>query len=195
MFGSGRGPTPPASQFGCGHPAGTSSSWLSKETTGQRPSACPSRKRAGGRVGSADQPEGEFCAEVCERAGCGFTLDLTALLVRAANLQLDFSRELEQYPLHRLQLVRLSSTSLLAIDRHTTVRCVDNNSPPSAETWDALGEVFALAGGPVATLIDWQREVPSAAALMNEAGRAQEIIDLNRRPPGQVSRSIQEETP
>ncbi len=61
-----------------------------------------------------------------------------------------------------------SRTASFLIDTHNALVC--------AEVW-ALYRYALRRLGPVPTLIEWDTELPPLAVLLEEAGRAQDLID------------------
>jgi uncharacterized protein len=117
-------------------------------------------------------PEWEFIAEVARRTGCGLLLDVNNIYVSAINHGFDPLRYLEAIPAHAVQEIHLAgfdSNGLCLIDTH--------GKPVAGPVWNLYGEALTRVG-PVATLIEWDTDLPSLAVLLAEAAKAQEILDL-----------------
>ncbi|WP_370640724.1 DUF692 domain-containing protein [Xanthobacter sp. NFH-44] len=116
-------------------------------------------------------PEGEFLAELTRRTGCGLLLDVNNLFVSAINHGLDPDRMLAALPLDRVGEIHLAGhvpaaspgTAPLLVDAH--------GSHVSAPVWALFARVLRRTG-PVATLIEWDNDVPDWPTLRAEAERA-----------------------
>ena len=111
-------------------------------------------------------PEGEFIAELVRRTGCGVLLDVNNLYVNQANLGADALRQMRSLPPHSVKEIHLAG-HLVAdgtlIDTHG-----DRVAEPVWRLFDAALERF----GPVATLIEWDTDVPALEVLLGEAAKA-----------------------
>jgi uncharacterized protein (UPF0276 family) len=119
--------------------------------------------------------EGEFLAAVVERSHCGLLLDVNNAYVNSVNLGLDLDAFLAALPVHAVQEIHLAghsrrqtSTGPLLIDDHGSQVC------------DAVWQLYERAlqrFGPVATLIEWDTDVPPLEDLVGEALQAQRRLD------------------
>lgn len=131
----------------------------------------------------AEMGEAEFLVSVAEGAGCRILLDVNNVYVSSVNQGFDPYAYLNVVPPRLVAEVHLAG--------HT--RRVFADGELLIDTHDALvcGPVWALYRhalrrlGPVPTLIEWDRDLPPLAVLLEEAGRAQDLMDLclveNRR--------------
>jgi uncharacterized protein (UPF0276 family) len=119
--------------------------------------------------------EGEFLAAVVERSGCGLLLDVNNAYVNSVNLGLDVDAFFEALPLHAVQEIHLAGHS-----RHATTAgpllIDDHGSRVCDEVW-RLYERALQRFGPVATLIEWDTDVPPLETLVNEALQAERRLD------------------
>lgn len=121
-------------------------------------------------------PEVDFLAEVAARSGCGLLLDVNNVFVSATNHGTDPLAYLARFPLDRVAEVHLGGhaedmlpSGPLLIDAHGT--------PVADPVWALYGDLIARTG-PVATLIEWDNDVPDWPVLAAEAARAQAILDV-----------------
>lgn len=122
-------------------------------------------------------PEPAFFAELARRTGCGVLLDVNNLVVNAINALRD-DRDgrdpveaacawIGAMPAHcvgEIHLAGYHDTGTLVID--------DHGSPVHAPVWDVYRHALAHCGAAVATLVEWDTDVPPLAVLLDEAERA-----------------------
>lgn len=124
----------------------------------------------------SDIAETEFLAEVSRRTGCGLLLDVNNVFVSAANHGFDARAYLAAFPLHLVGEIHLGGHDEQA-DEDGRPLLIDAHGAPVADpVWTLYAEVLALTG-PVATLIEWDNDVPGWPTLAEEATRAQRLID------------------
>jgi uncharacterized protein (UPF0276 family) len=126
-------------------------------------------------------PEWEFLAELAERADCGLLLDVNNVWVSAFNLGFDPIAYLDALPVGRVGQIHLAGFT----DRGSYL--FDTHSAPVHErVWD-LYEHAVERFGAVATLVEWDADIPSVERLSAEAARARQIaesVDARRSAPG-----------
>jgi uncharacterized protein (UPF0276 family) len=116
-------------------------------------------------------PEWEFVAEVARRSGCGLLLDVNNIYVSAVNHGFDALRYLDAIPaeaVHEIHLAGFDSNGQCLIDTH--------GKPVAGPVWNLYGEALSRVG-PVPTLIEWDTDLPPLSVLLDEARKAQEILD------------------
>lgn len=121
-------------------------------------------------------PETDFLTEVVRRTGCGLLLDINNVFVSATNHRTDPLAYLAAFPLGAVGEIHLGGHSAeelpsgpLLIDAHGT--------PVADPVWALYAAVLARTG-PLPTLIEWDNDVPEWPVLLNEAARAQSVLDL-----------------
>jgi hypothetical protein len=110
--------------------------------------------------------EGEFIAELVRRTGCGVLLDVNNLYVNQENLGADALLQMRSLPLDSVKEIHLAGhlvTDNALIDTHG-----DRVADAVWRLFDAALERF----GPVATLIEWDTDVPALEVLLQEAAKA-----------------------
>lgn len=127
------------------------------------------------RFDESTMDEGAFLEEVARRAGCGLLLDVNNVHVSAINLTLSAEAYLNAFPLWAVEEIHLGghdeeyeNGERLLIDTHG--RSVDDS------VW-ALFETVLERLGPIATLIEWDNNVPDWPALRDEALRADRALN------------------
>lgn len=129
--------------------------------------------------------EVEFVTEVAERADCGLLLDCNNVFVSARNHGFDADAYIDALPADRIVQIHLAGHTDkggYVLDSHAG-RVVD-------DVWALYRRAIARFG-PVATLIEWDEDIPSWDVLAGEAEAAREIraellLDGSRAstPPG-----------
>jgi uncharacterized protein (UPF0276 family) len=121
--------------------------------------------------GPGEMGEGEFLAALARRTGCGLLLDVNNLYVNQVNLGRDAlaqMRALDPESVCEIHLAGYSQGEHRLIDTH------------GARVADAVWTLYEAALGllgPVATLIEWDTDVPPLEVLFDEAAKAQARLD------------------
>jgi len=121
--------------------------------------------------GPAEMSEGEFLAALARRSGCGLLLDVNNLYVNQVNLGRDAlaqMRALDPESVCEIHLAGLFAGEHCLIDTHGA-RVAD-------DVWKLYEAALGLFG-PVATLIEWDTDVPPLEVLLDEAAKAQSRLD------------------
>jgi len=122
-----------------------------------------------------DMSEVEFLSEVVRRTGCGLLLDVNNVFISATNHACDPIAYLDAFPAEHVGEIHLAGFAeetdadgnRLLIDAHGTV---------VAEIVWTLFEHALGRTGPVATLIEWDNDVPAFPVLMEEARKADRAL-------------------
>ncbi|MPW22900.1 DUF692 family protein [Paraburkholderia sp. CNPSo 3157] len=117
-------------------------------------------------------PEGEFIARVARRTGCGILLllDVNNLYVNEANNGIDPVAYLDALPVSAICEIHLAGhdrAGTLLIDTHGT-----RVAAPVLELYAQALDHF----GPVATLIEWDTDIPPLEVLLEEARHAATVM-------------------
>ena len=118
--------------------------------------------------------ETEFLGEVADRTGCGLLLDVNNVFVSAINLAYDPLAYLEAYPAEHVVEIHVAGFTEHQMSNETIL--VDSHASPVAPIVWRLFDIALRRTGPVPTLIEWDRDVPSLAVLLDEAKRADRAI-------------------
>lgn len=116
-------------------------------------------------------PEWEFLAAVAERTGCGILCDVNNIYVSACNHGWDPLVYLEALPSALIGEIHLAGHSVRELEGGEVLRIDDHSSRVIPAVW-SLFEKALSRFGPVATLIEWDNNIPELEALVEEANRA-----------------------
>jgi uncharacterized protein (UPF0276 family) len=122
-----------------------------------------------------DMSETDFLRALSHRTGCGLLLDINNVFVSATNQQTDPRAYLRDYPLEAVGEIHLGGHAQdtdadgapLLIDSH--------NAAVVDPVWQLYAETIATTG-PLATLIEWDNDVPAFDVLRAEATRATALL-------------------
>jgi uncharacterized protein len=120
-------------------------------------------------------PEVDFLAELSKRTGCGLLLDVNNVFVSATNHGTDPLCYLERFPLDRVQEIHLGGHHAEADDVGAALLIDSHGSPVAEAVWSLYAQVIGRIG-PIATLIEWDNDVPDWPTLRAEAVAAQDIL-------------------
>ncbi|MBU8897597.1 DUF692 domain-containing protein [Corallococcus sp. M34] len=122
-------------------------------------------KMPGGTLAEAD-----FLRHVVEQADCGLLLDVNNVYVNAMNHGYDARAFVDALPLERVVQIHLAGHEVrpdVLIDTHGASVC--------DEVW-ALYRYTIARTGAVSTLIEWDQDIPSLDAVLDEADRARGVL-------------------
>ena len=125
-------------------------------------------------------PEVEFLTEISRRTGCGLLLDINNVFVSARNHATEPLPYLDSFPLVRVQEIHLGGHHEEADDAGAALLIDAHGSPISAEVWALYAHVIARTGA-IATLIEWDNDVPDWPTLRAEAIAAHDILSRASR--------------
>ena len=125
-------------------------------------------------------PEVEFLTEISNRTGCGLLLDVNNVFVQARNHGIDPCDYLGRFPLDRVEEIHLGGHDEQVDDVGAPLLIDAHGTPVAEPVWDLYGQVIASAG-PIATLIEWDNDVPAWSVLRAEALEAKAILDCSAR--------------
>ena len=117
--------------------------------------------------------EGRFLHGVFERCDAGLLLDVSNVVVNAKNQGRDARELLEALPLARTEQIHLAG------HRHQPewgVVIDDHASAPSDESLALYEHALRCIGRPVPTLIEWDQDLPTLDALLDQADRARAVL-------------------
>ncbi|SEL14077.1 hypothetical protein SAMN05216214_108175 [Atopomonas hussainii] len=122
-----------------------------------------------------DYPEAVFIREVIERSGCGLLLDVNNVYVSCVNHRWSIADYLADLPLAATQEIHLAGFSeerepdggRLLIDNH--------GAAVADDVWQLYQQVLTHTG-PIATLIEWDNNVPTLQRLVTEAQCAEAYL-------------------
>ncbi len=126
------------------------------------------------RFAGAEIPEWEFVAAVAKRTGCGILLDVNNIYVSARNHGFDPQTYLEAIPRDQVWEIHLAGYEEddgLLVDAHSR--------PVHEPVWQLYANALARFG-PVATLIEWDNDIPALETLVTEADKAERLLAATR---------------
>jgi uncharacterized protein (UPF0276 family) len=127
-------------------------------------------------------PEHEFLAQLAERADCGILLDVNNVFVSAYNHGFDADRYIDAIPSDRVVQIHVAGHT----DKGTHL--LDTHSDHvRAEVWQLYRRAIRRFGS-VATLVEWDENIPGWDVLVDEAKAARSVRDA-------ALASAQESTP
>lgn len=124
--------------------------------------------------------ETAFLAEIARRTGCGLLLDVNNVFVAATNHNLDPRDYVARFPLEAVREIHLSGHSETVDDLGAALLIDSHDTPVKDPVW-ALYETVIDRIGPVASLVEWDNDVPAWSVLREEAILAQRILDAAAR--------------
>ena len=124
--------------------------------------------------------ETAFLAEIARRTGCGLLLDVNNVFVAATNHNLNPSDYIARFPLEAVREIHLSGHSE-TVDELGAPLLIDSHDTPVKDPVWALYETVIGRTGPVASLIEWDNDVPAWPVLRGEAAAAQRMLDAAAR--------------
>jgi uncharacterized protein (UPF0276 family) len=116
--------------------------------------------------------EAEFLAAVVARTGCGLLLDVNNVYVSCANHGHGPIAYLDALPMGAVGEIHLAGHARDIDSWGRALLVDDHGSRVSDPVWSLYADALARTG-PVATLIEWDTDVPDYAVLREQARRAQ----------------------
>lgn len=119
--------------------------------------------------GAAELTEAELLTAIVERADCGLLLDVNNVWVNATNHGYDPRAFIDALPLHRVAQIHLAGHRVeptVVIDTH--------GDHVSDDVLDLYAYTIARTG-PVATLLEWDHDVPPVEVLAADTARIRAV--------------------
>ncbi|MFZ0498844.1 MAG: DUF692 domain-containing protein [Steroidobacteraceae bacterium] len=130
------------------------------------------------RFEGGDYTEWDFAAAAVRRSGCGLLCDVNNIHVNSVNHGFDPRAYLRALPRAAVKEIHLAGFTRkdnlpvpLLIDSH--------NQRVDTQVWALYADAIALFG-PIPTLIEWDQDIPELEVLLDEAARAEEVLDARR---------------
>jgi uncharacterized protein len=118
-----------------------------------------------------------FLTEIARRTGCGLLLDVNNVYVSGTNQNYDPLSYLDAFPLHLVGEIHLGGHDEDRDDQGNRL-LIDSHGAEVVDPVWALYERVIAKGGPRATLIEWDNDVPDWPVLAAEAVRAAALLGL-----------------
>jgi uncharacterized protein (UPF0276 family) len=119
--------------------------------------------------------ETDFLSQLARRTGCGLLLDVNNVFVASTNHQMDAHQYLARFPVEHVREIHLSGHSETTDDDGAPLLIDSHDTPVKDPVWALYGEMISRIG-PVATLIEWDNDVPAWPLLRAEAEAAGLIL-------------------
>jgi uncharacterized protein (UPF0276 family) len=121
-------------------------------------------------------PECEYIARMAEEADCGLLLDVNNVHVSAFNHGFDPVAYIEAIPAERVVQVHLAGP------KDCGTHLVDTHDSPVLDAvWDLYALAMARTGG-VATLLEWDSDIPPWDELLAELAKARSVRERGSGP-------------
>lgn len=132
------------------------------------------------RYGESVIAEPEFLREIARRTGCGLLLDVNNVHVSATNHGFDAAAYLASFAFEHVREIHLAGHAVTS-DASGAPLLIDAHDRPVADpVWTLFARAIARTG-PVATLIEWDNDIPEWPILLREAQIAQRSLDEAQR--------------
>ena len=119
--------------------------------------------------------ETDFLSEVARRTGCGLLLDVNNVFVAATNHRLDPRDYLKRFPVQWVREIHLSGHSETTDDAGAPLLIDSHDTPVKDPVWDLYEELIAHTG-PIASLVEWDNDIPEWPVLRAQAQAADAIL-------------------
>lgn len=119
--------------------------------------------------------ETDFLAEVVRRTGCGLLLDVNNVFVASTNHRLNPRDYLARFPVEAVSEIHLSGHSETTDDQGAILLIDSHDTPVKDPVWELYEELIGRIG-PVASLIEWDNDVPAWSVLRSEAEAADAVL-------------------
>lgn len=118
----------------------------------------------------SEMSEPEFLRELARRSGCGLLLDVNNVYVSANNTGGDAAATIDAFPVEHVGEIHLAG---FAVDASRGPRLLidTHGARVDRDVWALFARALARTG-PVATLIEWDTDVPGFDVLLDEAAAA-----------------------
>jgi len=126
--------------------------------------------------GGSTLPEWEFVSEVCELGDVGLLLDVNNIYVSAFNHDFDALTYLRHVPHERVLQIHVAGHT------HFGTHIIDTHVGPTPDPVVLLYREATRLVGPVATLLEWDEDIPEFPAMLNEVERLTEARREGLRP-------------
>lgn len=114
--------------------------------------------------------EGAFISRILRATHTGLLLDVNNLYINAVNHNVPAELLLESLPLEHVRQIHLGGHV------HDGRRLLDTHSRAIAKpVWDLFHAALARTG-PVPVLMEWDQDIPSLHAVLDEADHAREVV-------------------
>lgn len=123
----------------------------------------------------SEMPEVDFICAIAQKTACGILLDINNIYVNTANYGGDAMSFIDNLAINSVQEIHLAG-----FDHYQdTGFLIDTHGTRVAEAvWTLYRQAIARFG-PIATLIEWDTDIPPLTVLLDEAMMANNILKAN----------------
>jgi hypothetical protein len=121
-------------------------------------------------------PEWEFLAELAKRSGCGILCDINNIYVSACNHGWDAPAYLAALPVASIGEIHLAGHAVRQLENGRRILIDDHASRVASPVWELYAQALTRFG-PVPTLIEWDNDIPALGVLLDEASRAEALLN------------------
>lgn len=139
------------------------------------------------RFEASDLSEVQFLSEVARRSGCALLLDAANVHVSAVNHGFSADDYIDAFPIDLVEEIHLAGHAEDADEDGERLLIDAHCAPVSSPVW-ALYKRILDRRGPVATLIEWDNDLPAWPVLRDEAARAECLLEERRQWSGEQTR-------
>lgn len=132
------------------------------------------------RFRSSEHSEIEFLREVVRRTDCRLLLDVTNVYVSATNLAYSAEDYIDAFPMSYVEEIHLAGYAE-DLDEIGDPLLIDAHCAPVPDAVWRLYDLALARRGPVATLIEWDNDVPPWPTLLAQATQAEAFLETRRR--------------
>lgn len=122
-----------------------------------------------------DFSEIEFLTEVANRTGCGLLLDVNNVFVSCTNHERSAEDYIQDFPMQHVGEIHLGGHAPDEDDLGNPLLIDAHDREVEGDVWALYDKAISLKG-PVATLIEWDNDVPTWEVLFDEAKRAETVL-------------------
>ncbi|MGJ0396502.1 MAG: MNIO family bufferin maturase [Methylocystis sp.] len=133
------------------------------------------------RFQSSDYSEIEFLREIVRRTDCRLLLDVTNAYVSAANLAFSADDYIDAFPMRFVEEIHLAGYAEDANEIGDPLLIDAHCAGVQDGVWRLYDRALARRG-PVATLIEWDNDVPPWPLLLAQAAQAGRFLQKDRSP-------------
>lgn len=121
----------------------------------------------------SEMNEAQFLAEISKRSGCLLLLDINNIYVSAKNHQFDALSYIDTIPENKVAQYHLAGH-----ERREGYLLDTHSQAVTEEVWDLFTHAVARIGVKP-TLIEWDNQIPELQTLLQEAEKAQSVLDAS----------------
>jgi uncharacterized protein (UPF0276 family) len=120
--------------------------------------------------------ETDFIRALVQRTGCGLLLDINNVFVSAANHGYSPLDYLADFPIDHVGEIHLAGHAAQVDDEGDRLLIDSHDGPVVDAVWKLFDLVLGRCG-PIATLVEWDSNIPDWPVLQAQARAAQDILD------------------